>query len=155
MAIVRTELPPGKVGLVVGGGSGHEPVFHGFVGENMADAAALGNIFAAPSPDIILEATRAVNQGKGVLHLYANYSGDILNFDMARELAEDEGIEIKTVRIWDDVSSAPFERIDDRHGVAGDLLMVKIGGAAAATYSTLDEVYRVTRKARDNIWSMA
>ncbi|MEJ2048175.1 MAG: dihydroxyacetone kinase subunit DhaK, partial [Dehalococcoidia bacterium] len=124
-ALVKSSLPKGKVGLLIGGGSGHEPLFHGFIGENMADGAACGNIFAAPTPDIILETTRALNQGRGVLYLYGNYAGDNMNFDVAAELAAEEGIEIKTVRIWDDVASAPPEQIEDRRGIAGDVFVIK------------------------------
>src|SRR5512140_2750395 len=96
--VVRSDLQAGKIGLLVGGGSGHEPLFSGFVGKNMADGAVAGNIFAAPTPDQILLATRAVDRGKGVLYLYGNYAGDNMNFDIAAEMAADEGIQIKTVR---------------------------------------------------------
>jgi dihydroxyacetone kinase-like protein len=153
-ALVKTELPPGKVGLLIGGGSGHEPLFHGFIGENMGDGAACGNIFAAPSPDIILAATRALNQGPGVLYLYGNYAGDNMNFDIAAELAAEEGINTRTVRIWDDVASAPPEKVDRRRGIAGDLFVIKVAGGAAATLTSLDDVYRVTVKARDSVRSM-
>jgi dihydroxyacetone kinase-like protein len=122
--LVRTDLPAGKVGLLIGGGSGHEPLFHGFVGENMGDGAACGNIFAAPTPDVILAGTQALDQGNGVLYLYGNYAGDNMNFDIGAEMAADEGIEVKTVRIWDDVASAPSERMDDRRGIAGDLFVI-------------------------------
>lgn len=152
--LLRTDLPAGKVGLLIGGGSGHEPLFHGFVGENMGDGAACGNIFAAPTPDVILAATQALNQGNGVLYLYGNYAGDNMNFDIAAEMAADEGIEVKTVRIWDDVASAPPERMDDRRGIAGDLLIIKVAGGVAATAQDLGEVYRVTAKARDHTRSM-
>jgi dihydroxyacetone kinase-like protein len=153
-ALVKTELPRGKVGLLIGGGSGHEPLFHGFIGDNMGDGAACGNIFAAPTPDIILAATKALNQGKGVLYLYGNYAGDNMNFDIAAEMAAEEGIQTRTVRIWDDVASAPPERIDQRRGIAGDLFVIKAAGGAAAVLTDLDEVYRVTAKARDNVRSM-
>ncbi len=153
-ALIKTEIPEGKVGLLIGGGSGHEPLFPGFIGKNLADGAACGHIFAAPSPDIILEATKALNRSKGVLYLYGNYAGDNMNFDIAAELAEEEGIEIKTVRIWDDVASAPLERIDDRRGIAGDLFVIKIAGGISAVVDNLEEVYRVTIKARDNTRSM-
>jgi dihydroxyacetone kinase-like protein len=152
--VVLSEQTSGKVGLLVGGGSGHEPLFAGFVGKNLADGAVSGNIFAAPTPDQILAATQALDCGKGVLYLYGNYAGDNLNFDMAAELAADEGIQTKTVRIWDDVASAPLERIDDRRGIAGDVFVIKIAGAAAAQLSDLESVYRVTCKARDNTRSM-
>ena len=101
-AVVRSRLAASRIGLVVGGGSGHEPLFAGFVGEGLADAAACGNVFAAPTPDIILAATRAVDRGKGVLYVYGNYAGDNLSFDMAVELAAEEGISTATVRVWDD-----------------------------------------------------
>lgn len=153
-ALVKTALPPGKVGLLIGGGSGHEPLFHGFIGHNLADGAACGHIFAAPTPDVILAATQALDQRKGVLYLYGNYAGDNMNFDIAAELASDEGIETRTVRIWDDVASAPLERIEDRRGIAGDLFVIKIAGAVSAGASRLDEVYRVTTKARDQTRSM-
>jgi dihydroxyacetone kinase-like protein len=153
-ALVKTNLPKGKVGLLIGGGSGHEPLFHGFIGENMGDGAACGNIFAAPTPDIILAATRALDQGKGVLYLYGNYAGDNMNFDIAAEMAADEGIETRTVRIWDDVASAPPERVDQRRGIAGDLFVIKAAGAAAATLTSLEDVFRATVKARDNVRSM-
>jgi dihydroxyacetone kinase-like protein len=153
-ALVKSNLPQGKIGLLIGGGSGHEPLFPGFIGENLADGAACGNVFAAPTPDVILEATRALDQGKGVLYLYGNYAGDNMNFDIAAELAADEGIEIRTVRVWDDVASAPLERMADRRGIAGDLFVIKIAGGISATADSLEEVFRVTAKARDNTRSM-
>jgi dihydroxyacetone kinase-like protein len=153
-ALIKTELSKGKVGLLIGGGSGHEPLFPGFIGKNLADGAACGHIFAAPSPDIILEATKALNSGNGVLYLYGNYAGDNMNFDMAAEMAEEEGINVKTVRIWDDVASASIEKIDDRRGIAGDLFVIKIAGGVSAEIDNLEEVYKVTTKARDNTRSM-
>ncbi|BBB47778.1 dihydroxyacetone kinase, N-terminal domain [Pelolinea submarina] len=153
-AVVRPSIPAGKVGLLVGGGSGHEPLFAGFVGDHLADGAVSGNVFAAPAPDQILAATKALDHGKGVLYLYGNYAGDNMNFDIAAELAELEGISTKTVRIYDDVASAPLERIDDRRGIAGDLFVIKVAGAAAAELDSLDEVFRVTAKARDFTRSM-
>jgi phosphoenolpyruvate---glycerone phosphotransferase subunit DhaK len=153
-ALVKTNLPQGKVALLIGGGSGHEPLFHGFIGENMADGAACGNIFAAPTPDVILEATKALNQGNGVLYLYNNYAGDNMNFDIAAEMAADEGIVTKTVRIYDDVASAPPEQKEERRGIAGDVFIIKISGGVAATVQDLAEVVRVTEKARNNTRSM-
>ena len=128
--IVRQGIPAGKVTLLVGGGSGHEPLFAGFIGPNLADGAVAGNIFAAPPPDQILLATHALERGKGVLYLYGNYAGDALNFDMGAELAEAEGIHTKTVRVWDDVASAPPERFEDRRGIAGDFMVIKVAGGA-------------------------
>ena len=154
-ALVKTTLTPGKVGLLIGGGSGHEPLFHGLIGDNMADAAACGNIFAAPGPDAVFEATRYIDQGAGVLYTYGNYAGDVLNFDMGAEMAADEGIRVRTVRICDDISSAPREQMDRRRGIAGDLFVVKIAGAASAVCGDLDEVYRMTSLARDNTRSLS
>ena len=130
-ALIRTDIPDGKVALLIGGGSGHEPLFHGFVGKNMGDGAACGNVFAAPSPDVIAAAAKAVHRGKGVLFLYGNYAGDNMNFDMAIELLEDEGIDVRTVRVCDDVAAAPPERMHDRRGIAGDIYMIKVTGGAA------------------------
>ncbi len=148
-AIAKASIPDGKVAVLIGGGSGHEPLFHGFVGDGMADGAACGNIFAAPTPDVILAVARAVNRGAGVLFLYANYAGDIMNFDLAAELAAEEGIRVRTVLIRDDVASAPPDQQELRRGIAGDLFVVKIAGAAAMTLGDLDDVVRVTEKARD------
>lgn len=153
-AIVRTDLPDSKVAVLIGGGSGHEPLFHGFVGKNMGDGAAIGQVFAAPSPDIIVAAAKAVHRGKGVLFLYGNYAGDTMNFDMAAELLEDDGIEIRTVKVSDDVAAAPPERTADRRGIAGDLLMIKIAGGAASELDSLGEVERVAIKANANVRSM-
>jgi len=153
-AIVRTDLPKEKVALLIGGGSGHEPMFHGFVGKNMGDGAACGQIFAAPSPDTIYEAAKAVHRGKGILFLYGNYAGDNMNFDFAAELLENDGIEVRTVRVADDVAAFPPERSFDRRGITGDVLMIKICGGAAEELSTLDEVERVARKAANNVRSM-
>jgi dihydroxyacetone kinase-like protein len=120
----------------------------------MADAAACGHIFAAPTPDVILKATEALDQGQGVLNVYGNYAGDNMNFDIAAELAAEAGISTRTVRIWDDVASAPPERMQDRRGIAGDLFVIKIAGGVSALAPDLDEVFRVTTKARDNTRSM-
>jgi dihydroxyacetone kinase-like protein len=138
-----------KVGIVIGGGSGHEPLFIGFAGEGLADGVAMGNVFAAPPPNTVLEVTKAVDAGKGVLYLYGNYAGDVLNFDMAAELADLEGIRTRTVRINDDVASAPPERIGDRRGIAGDVLVFKVAGAAAEAGLSLDDVARIAQKAND------
>jgi dihydroxyacetone kinase-like protein len=149
-SIVKKDIPQGKVALLVGGGSGHEPIYHGLVGTNLADGAACGDIFAAPSPDIVLEATQAVNRGKGVLYLYGNYAGDVMNFDMGAELAEEEDIEVRTVIINDDVCSAPPDRKKDRRGIAGLVPIVKLAGAASQTAATLDELERLANKANDH-----
>ena len=144
---------PGKVGLLIGGGSGHEPLFHGFIGDNMADGAPCGNIFAAPTPDLVLAVTEALNQGNGVLYLYNNYTGDVLNFDIAAELAAEEGIRVVTVLIHDDIAQLPrAEHL--RRGIAGDVLIIKIAGGIAAVSQDLDEIVRVTTKAVENTRSM-
>ena len=153
-AVAKTQPPKNKVGLLVGGGSGHEPLFAGFVGENLADGAACGHIFAAPTPDVILAVTRALDSGSGVLFLYGNYAGDNLNFDIAAEMAEEAGLKTKTVRVWDDVAAAPADSVHERRGIAGDLFVIKIAGGVSATSTDLEEVYRVTAKARDNVRSM-
>ena len=139
-----------KVALVIGGGSGHEPMFSGFVGKGLADAAACGNIFASPDPNTIYETAKAVDQGKGVIFVYGCYAGDNLNFDMGEEFLNDDGIPTTHVRVWDDVASAPKDRIEDRRGIAGDVFVVKIAGAACDAGLSLEEVTRVTEKARDN-----
>jgi dihydroxyacetone kinase-like protein len=143
-----------KVTLVIGGGSGHEPLFGGFVGRGLGDAAACGNIFASPDPGTICEVAKATHAGKGVLFVYGNYAGDNLNFDMAEELLNDEGIKTAHVRVWDDCASAPPERIEDRRGIAGDVFIVKVAGAACDAGLSLEEVVRVTEKARANLRSI-
>jgi dihydroxyacetone kinase-like protein len=148
-SLALTELRPNAPALLVGGGAGHEPIYHGLVGKGMADGAAVGDIFAAPPPDIVLEATQAVDRGKGVLYLYGNYAGDVMNFDIAAELAEEEGITIKTVIINDDVASAPLDQKQNRRGVGGLVPITKIAGAAAATVDSLDELVRIAQKAVD------
>jgi dihydroxyacetone kinase-like protein len=142
------------VALLIGGGSGHEPIYHGLVGQNLADGAACGDIFAAPPPDIVLEGTMAVNQGNGVLYLYGNYAGDVLNFDVGQEMARDMGIDVRTVLIYDDVASAAPAQKENRRGIAGLVPIVKLAGAAAAKVSTMDELVRLTEKARDNTRSV-
>jgi len=154
--VARRDAPiRGKVGVVVGGGSGHEPLFLGWVGYGMADAAVLGEVFAAPSPPLILDATRAANGGSGVLFVYGNYAGDNMNFDMAAETAKEEGIETQTIRVWDDTASAPPERASERRGLAADLFVIKIAGAKAETGASLSEVRTTTERARDNCRTFA
>lgn len=153
-ALIRKDIPEGKVALLIGGGSGHEPVFHGFIGTNLADGAACGQVFAAPAPDIIYEAAMAVHRGKGIVFLYGNYAGDNMNFDIAAEMLSDDGIDVRTVRVRDDVAAAPPERVHDRRGVAGDILMIKIAGGAAAELADIGEVERIARKAEANVRSI-
>lgn len=141
----------GKVSLVIGGGSGHEPLFSGFAGKGLGDAVACGNIFASPNPQLIMNTAQAVDEGKGVLFIYGNYAGDNLNFDMAEELCDMNDIKTAHVRVWDDCASAPKERITDRRGIAGDIYVIKVAGAACDAGLSLEEVVRITEKARDNI----
>lgn len=147
--VTAQETRPGKVGIVTGGGSGHLPLFLGYVGNNLLDGCAVGDVFQSPSADRILQVTKAVDKGAGVLYLYGNYSGDILNFDMACEMAEMEDIRTLSVRGADDVGSAPAERAATRRGVAGIFFMYKIAGAAAAAGLSLDDVARLAKQAGD------
>ncbi|KQT52020.1 dihydroxyacetone kinase [Aureimonas sp. Leaf454] len=144
----------GKVGIVIGGGSGHEPSFLGFVGRGIADACAVGNVFASPPPDPILECTKAVDGGAGVLYLYGNYAGDVMNFDMAAEMAGMEDIEVRTVVTTDDVASAPRDQQDRRRGVAGNFFVFKMAGAAADRMMSIDEVERIARKANGRTFTV-
>ena len=151
--LVKKNILKGKTVLVVGGGSGHEPMYAFLLGENLADAAANGNVFASPDPETITKTAETADRGAGVLFVYGNYAGDNLNFDKATLNLEKVGIPSKTVRVWDDIASAPKERITDRRGIGGVVLMLKIAGAACAKLP-LDEAYRVTAKARDNLYSI-
>ena len=153
-AIALTEISDDKVALLVGGGTGHEPIYHGLIGEGMADGAACGDIFAAPPPNVILDATKAVNRGNGVLYLYGNYAGDVMNFKIAAQLAAVEGIRVETVLIWDDVASAPPTEKDKRRGIAGLIPIVKLAGAAADRAENLDELVALVTNARDNTRSV-
>lgn len=153
--IVRADAPvSGKVAIVTGGGSGHLPVFMGYVGRGLADGAAVGEIFASPSAEAMLEATRAVHGGAGVLQLYGNYTGDAINFSLAAELAEAEGIEVATVLAADDVASAPRGEEASRRGIAGIFFLYKIAGARAEEGGSLAEVKSVTERAAANLRSM-
>ena len=144
----------GKVGLVVGGGSGHEPTFVGFVGQGLADAAAIGNVFASPPPDPALACVKEVSRGAGVLFMYGNYAGDVMNFDMAAEMAAMDDIEVRTVLTTDDVASAPRDEIEKRRGVAGNFFIFKAAGAAADEMMSLDDVERVARHANARTYTM-
>lgn len=151
--IIRKE-PKDKVAIVTGGGSGHEPLFLGFVGDGLADGVAIGNVFAAPTPNTIQAVSKELDTGMGVLFVYGNYAGDVLNFDMAQELLEMEGIQTRTVLVKDDVASAPIERKDDRRGIAGDVFVIKVAGAASDKGLSLDDVTTLAQKAADSTWSM-
>jgi dihydroxyacetone kinase-like protein len=152
--IARNGPRPGKVGLVIGGGSGHEPTFFGFVGKGLADCAVIGDVFTSPTPEPILAGARAASGGAGVLFMYGNYAGDVLNFDMAAELAGAEGLEIRTVRSTDDVASAPPDRREERRGVAGNFFIFKAAGAACDLMLSLNECERMARKANAHTLTM-
>ncbi|WP_304308513.1 dihydroxyacetone kinase subunit DhaK [Pseudacidovorax intermedius] len=153
--IVRSRgAVPGKVGIVTGGGSGHLPVFLGYVGEGLLDACAVGNVFAGPRMDDCMAAMRAADGGAGVLQLYGNYGGDRMNFDMAAEMLELEGMPVASVRVADDVASAPAEQREKRRGVAGLVFVYKAAGAKAAAGASLVEVATLARKAADAVRSI-
>ncbi len=143
-----------KVGIVTGGGSGHKPAFIGYIGENMVDAVAIGEIFSSPTVKAFYDAFKTADSGKGVACLYGNYAGDNMNVKMAIKMAEKDGIAVKTVIANDDVASAPKEERNKRRGVAGEVLMWKIAGAKAALGGNLDEVISVAQKAIDNTKSV-
>ncbi len=125
---VSKNVKPGKVGIVTGGGSGHLPLFLGYVGEGMLDGCCIGGVFQSPSADQILQTTAYVNQGAGVLYLFGNYSGDVMNFDMAAEMAQMEDINVMQIAAGDDVASAAKENSEKRRGVAGIVFLYKIAG---------------------------
>lgn len=152
--ITNYPVEKGKVGIVTAGGSGHLPVFLGYVGQGMLDGCAVGNVFASPSANKMAEMITACDHGSGVLCLYGNYGGDKMNFNMACEMADMEDIETKTVLVCDDVASSPSETKEKRRGVAGMVYAFKIAGAAAAAMMTLDEVASVTERALSNIRTM-
>jgi len=140
-AVARIDAPiKDKVGIVIGGGAGHEPLFIEYVGKGMADAEAHGQIFTSPSSAVILEAIKAADAGKGVLLVYCNYAGDVLNFNAAQEIARDEGIEVDTSLIYDDTSSAPLDNKEDRRGTTATPIIIKIAGAASSTGMGLNEL---------------
>jgi dihydroxyacetone kinase-like protein len=144
----------GKVGIVTGGGSGHKPAFIGYLGKNMVDAVAVGEIFSSPSAKAFYDAFKEADAGNGVACLYGNYAGDNMNVKMAMDLAEDDDIQVKTVVANDDVPSASNSERGKRRGVAGEVLMWKVGGAKAALGGDLDEVIAAARKAIDNTRSI-
>jgi phosphoenolpyruvate---glycerone phosphotransferase subunit DhaK len=153
--VVRADAPiEGKVAIVSGGGSGHEPMHGGFVGLGMLDAACPGEVFTSPTPDQMLDATKAVSGGAGVLHIVKNYTGDVMNFEMAAELARGEGIEVEAVVIDDDVAVQDSLYTAGRRGVGTTVLAEKICGAAAEELRPLSEVAELCRKVNANGRSM-
>jgi len=149
--VVRKSSPNEKVALVSGGGSGHEPTHAGFVGEGMLDGAVAGDVFTSPTPDAVFEAVKAVDGGKGVLLVIKNYTGDIMNFEMAEEMAEAEGIEVDHVVVNDDVAVEDSLYTTGRRGVAGTIFVHKIAGAKAEAGGELSEVKEVAEKVIANV----
>jgi len=153
--IVRKGAPiSGKVGIVSGGGSGHEPLHGGFVGKGMLDAACPGAVFTSPVPDQMMAAAKAVNSGAGVLYIVKNYTGDVMNFELAAELAEAEGIDVRSVIINDDVAVEDSTFTAGRRGVGGTVLAEKITGALAERKASLDEIAAICQKVNENVRSM-
>ena len=151
IAIVRADAPvQGKVALATGGGSGHLPVFLGYVGRGLLDGCAVGDVFASPSAETMLNVTRRIHGGKGVVYIYGNYGGDVMNFDMAAEMASMEDIEVRTVLVRDDVASAPPAEAARRRGVAGMVFAFKVAGAKADAGGSLDEVVAAAEHALAN-----
>ncbi len=145
---------PNKVGLATGGGSGHLPLFLGYVGEGMLDGCAVGDVFQSPSAEQMLEVTRAIHADAGVLYIYGNYSGDTINFDMSAEMAEMDDIEVQSVVAAEDVASAPKDEARKRRGVAGIFYVYKCAGAMADELAPLDEVKRIAEKVCANVRTM-
>ena len=152
--IVSTRKTAGKVGIATGGGSGHLPLFLGYVGDGMLDGCSVGGVFQSPSAMQMLEVTKAIDSGAGVLYIYGNYGGDILNFDMATEMADMEDIKVESVVAGEDVASAPKGEEEKRRGVAGIFFVYKAAGAKADEMASLDEVKRVAEKAAANVRTM-
>jgi dihydroxyacetone kinase-like protein len=148
--VVRKDAPTGKVAIISGGGSGHEPMHGGFVGAGMLDAACPGEVFTSPVPDQMLAATKAVDGGAGVVHIVKNYTGDVMNFKLAAELAEDENIKVESVLTNDDVAVEDSLYTAGRRGVGVTVLAEKIAGAKAEAGGSLSEVAAIARKVNDN-----
>lgn len=149
-----TEMTSGQVAVVIGGGSGHYPAFAGLVGPGLAAAAACGNIFSSPAAGQVYRVAKAAQTGGGVLLSYGNYAGDVLHFGQAQQRLRAEGIDTRTVLVTDDIASAPVESTEKRRGIAGDLTVFKIAGAAAEAGADLDEVERLARRANDRTRSL-
>jgi dihydroxyacetone kinase-like protein len=152
--IGRRQPQTSKVGLVIGGGSGHEPAFAGYVGVGLADVAVVGHVFTAPPPGACLLAIRAADRGRGVVLIYGNYAGDVLNFSAAQTTARNEGLDVRTVRVSDDVASASRSEASKRRGIAGDVFVVKAAGASAERGNDIDDVVRLAEKANAATRSM-
>lgn len=151
--LIRSDIPK-KVTLISGGGSGHEPSHGGFLGTGMLDGAVAGEVFTSPTPDEVFEAIKAVDQGEGVLLVIKNYTGDVMNFEMARELAEAEGIKVKQVVVNDDVAVEDSTYTTGRRGIAGTIFIHKIAGAAAEDNLSLEKVQKIAQKVINNVRTM-
>jgi dihydroxyacetone kinase-like protein len=153
--VVRKDAPiDGKVGVIAGGGSGHEPFWLGYTGKGFIDATVVGDIFSSPTPQPIYEAMKAVNSGAGVLYILGNYSGDKMNFGIAAEMARAEGITVDASQVTDDVASALRGNEDKRRGIAGNVFVLKIAGAKSEEMVTLEEVKSIAQKANANLRTM-
>ena len=149
--VTRANKSSKKVGIVTGGGSGHLPVFTGYVGKGFLDACAIGSVFASPSVEQMVSAIKNADNGNGVLCIIGNYGGDVMNFEMACETVEAEGIKTKKVIVADDIASASESEKSKRRGIAGMIFVFKIAGACAETGTSLDDVFKTTTEANDNI----
>ena len=149
--ITRSKKASKKVGIVTGGGSGHLPVFTGYVGEGFLDACAIGSVFASPSVEQMVSAIKNADNGNGVLCIIGNYGGDVMNFEMACEMVESEGIKTKKVIVADDIASASEQEKSKRRGIAGMIFVFKIAGAIAETGASLEEVFNTAAEANVNI----
>ena len=149
--ITRSKKASNKVGIVTGGGSGHLPVFTGYVGEGFLDACAIGSVFASPSVEQMVSAIKNADNGNGVLCVIGNYGGDVMNFEMACEMVESEGIKTKKVIVADDIASASEQEKSKRRGIAGMIFVFKIAGAIAETGASLEEVFNTAAEANVNI----
>ena len=149
--ITRAIKSTNKVGLVTGGGSGHLPVFTGYVGKGLLDSCAIGSVFASPSVEQIASAIRNANNEKGVLCILGNYGGDVMNFEMACEIVKEEGIETKTVIVADDIASAKIDERDKRRGIAGMIFVFKVAGALAEKGASLEDIYKIASDTNSNV----
>ena len=150
MNVKYFDLKDKKV-LVTGGGSGHLPVFTGYVGKGLLDSCAIGSVFASPSVEQIASAIRNANNEKGVLCILGNYGGDVMNFEMACEIVKEEGIETKTVIVADDIASAKVNEKDKRRGIAGMIFVFKVAGALAERGASLEDIYKIASDTNSNV----
>ena len=149
--VTRSSKASNKVGIVTGGGSGHLPVFTGYIGKGFLDACAIGSVFASPSVDQMVSAIKNADNGNGVLCIIGNYGGDVMNFEMACEMVEADGVKTKKIIVADDIASASVEEKSKRRGIAGMIFVFKIAGAKAESGASLDEVFNTANEANENI----